>query len=118
MVKLIILMTIESFFLVLSQIFLKFGLNKISKLEISISFCFDLIRNYFMWLAVVSMVFAAGIWFWVLKRYDFSIAYPLVSISYILGLFSAIFIFNENVPILRWVGVSVIILGIILITKS
>ena len=118
MVKLICLMTMQSLFLVLSQIFLKIGLNKISKLEISISCGFELFKNYFMWLAVLSMVLAAGVWLWVLRKYDFSIAYPLVSISYVFVLFSSVFVFNENVPVLRWIGVAIIIIGIILITKS
>ena len=118
MTKLIILMTSQTFFLVLSQVFLKFGLNKISKFSLSFETFKLIITNYYFWLTALSMGIATGIWVYVLRKNEFSVAYPLISISYIFGLLAAVFIFKESVPLGRWLGVGVIILGIFLITKN
>jgi len=44
-------------------------------------------------------------------------AYPMISLSYIFGMFAAIFIFHEQVPLIRWLGVLLIIAGCVLIAK-
>ena len=54
---------------------------------------------------------------YILKNYEFSKAYPLVSISSILGILAAIVIFNETIPVLRWVGVTLIIIGVIFVAR-
>jgi len=118
MTKLIILMTFQTFFLVLSQVFLKFGLNKINNFSLSFQTFKLIITNYYFWFTIFSMGIATGIWLYVLRKNEFSVAYPLVSFSYIFGLFAAIFIFKESVPFIRWIGVLVIMVGIFLITKS
>lgn len=118
MIRLIILMTFETFFLVLAQVFLKLGLNKIDKFLLSFETFKLIITGYYFWLIVLSMGVAMGIWIYVLRENEFSVAYPLVSISYIFGLLAAVFIFKEAVPLGRWIGVGVIILGIFLITRG
>jgi undecaprenyl phosphate-alpha-L-ara4N flippase subunit ArnE len=57
------------------------------------------------------------IWMYVLKKYEFSVAYPLLSISYVIGLLSAHFIFHEAVPLTRWIGVVIVMIGVYFIVK-
>jgi undecaprenyl phosphate-alpha-L-ara4N flippase subunit ArnE len=52
-----------------------------------------------------------------LKFFPFSIAHPLTSFSFIFGMLAAIFIFGETVPLTRWVGVALIIVGAFFIAK-
>lgn len=111
-------MTAQSFFLVLSQVSLKKGFSSVELFPVSIKSLTAIISNGWLWMTGISFALAAGIWLFVLKRYPFSLAYPLVSISYIFALAAAVFIFRENVPAIRWTGVAVIIAGIFLITKS
>jgi multidrug transporter EmrE-like cation transporter len=54
----------------------------------------------------------------VLSRVDLSIAYPLVGVSYIVIVGLSRFLFQEHVPTLRWMGVSLIALGIALVGVS
>ncbi len=47
--------------------------------------------------AFLSIVASGFIWLALLKKIEFSILYPTISVSYIIGLFAAIFIFKETV---------------------
>ena len=51
------------------------------------------------------------------KKYPFSMAYPLASMSYVFGMLAAIFIFHEDVPLTRWLGVVLIMGGCYFIAK-
>jgi undecaprenyl phosphate-alpha-L-ara4N flippase subunit ArnE len=44
-------------------------------------------------------------------------AYPMISLSYVFGMLAAMFIFHETIPLTRWVGVALIILGCIFVAK-
>ena len=61
---------------------------------------------------------ATIIWLILLSREQFSIIYPLQSLSYILGVVAASTLFKEQIPLTRWLGVIVIIIGAFLITRK
>jgi undecaprenyl phosphate-alpha-L-ara4N flippase subunit ArnE len=61
------------------------------------------------------LVSATVLWGYVLKHFEFSIAYPVTAFAYIFGMLAAVFIFNEH---MRWIGVGLIILGVIFIAKK
>ena len=46
-----------------------------------------------------------------------SMAYPMISLSYVFGMFAAILFFQEQVPLTRWLGVLLIICGCFLVAK-
>jgi multidrug transporter EmrE-like cation transporter len=56
-------------------------------------------------------------WLIVLGRMELSVAYPLMSLGYILTLLIGAWLFHEPVTVVRVVGVLVIILGVVLITR-
>ena len=56
-------------------------------------------------------------WVVVLGRLDLSVAYPLMSVGYILTLLLGAWLFNEPISATRIGGVVVIILGVVLITR-
>lgn len=64
---------------------------------------------------VTSTLFlGAGLLFWmlVLSKIELSLAYPLLSINYVLILLGARYLFGETIPIRRWIGVVIILTGI------
>lgn len=64
-------------------------------------------------------VFAGSIfWLSVLSRLELSVAYPMLSISYVIVVFLSWLIFRENVSLLRFAGVIVIVSGVALIGIS
>ena len=117
--KLIILMTFQSLFLVVAQVFLKYGLRQISHpFSISFSYISHLLQNYYLGLTLLSMIISGLIWFYVIKNYELSIAYPLVSISYIFMIFAGKIFFNESVTLIKLVGIIFILAGIFFITRN
>ena len=69
------------------------------------------------WRIVVGFALAfTGSIFWlgVVSRLPFSVAYPLLSISYIFSVIAAYYVFAEQVSLLRIVGTLVICIGIIM----
>lgn len=51
-------------------------------------------------------------WLLVLKYVDVSVAYPMLSLNYVLVLVLAKLFFGESIPSRRWVGVLSIIAGV------
>ncbi|HJR46480.1 MAG TPA: transporter [Actinomycetota bacterium] len=76
------------------------------------------IKEPLLWIGLLLFGVSAIFWLVVLSRVDLSLAYPFVGISYIIVVALARFFFDEHVPGLRWVGVTVIAIGITLIGIS
>ena len=72
-------------------------------------------------LVLLGLFFYAGgalAWIAVLARLDLSVAYPFLALNFVLVTLSGRFLLGETVPTLRWVGILVIIAGILLVAKS
>lgn len=61
---------------------------------------------------------SAILWLEVLTDLDLSVAFPLVSISYIAALFIGRFLFDEHVNLYRVVGVLLICSGVFFVIRS
>jgi drug/metabolite transporter (DMT)-like permease len=118
MLKLLIISTVQCLFLVSSQIFLKFAVARMGVFTFSFSYLKQALVNWQLACSGISIVFATGIWMYILKHFDFSVAYPMISISYVFGMVAAIFVFHETVPPIRWIGVLLIMLGVFLVAKQ
>jgi len=57
-------------------------------------------------------------WLLVLKHFDVSVAYPLLSVNYIVVLVLANICFGEHIPFRRWIGVVCIITGVIVLSTG
>jgi drug/metabolite transporter (DMT)-like permease len=117
MLKLIPLVLIQSIFLVSSQLLLKMAVAGFGKFKWTLSYFKGVFTNVHFALSGLSILLAMIIWMYILKKFEFSVAYPLTSISYIIALLASYFIFNEPVPLTRWIGVLVIMIGVYLIVK-
>lgn len=111
MVYLVILINVC--LLVLGQLFFKWGLEAAG--GFSLSNLFTAIFNPWIILGLVLYVLATLLWFYVLARVPLSLAYPMQSISYVLGLFVSRFILHETIPWTRWTGVVIILLGVAIV---
>jgi drug/metabolite transporter (DMT)-like permease len=102
-----------------NQVFLKLWLEKYRSSLIPIKLnSFALLFKYELVLSVISFLVSIVIWLNLLNRINFSILYPMISLSYIFGMFAAKYIFHEEIPTIRWVGVIVIVIGVVLIAKK
>lgn len=63
---------------------------------------------------VVSVV----VWIMALSRVEVSIAYPMLSVGYVLNAIAAWYLFGEAVTPMRMVGIGVIIVGVYIVARS
>ena len=117
MLKLLGLTIVQSFLLMLSQVFLKLAVMRIGSFQFSYAYIKGVLMNYHLAISGITVGGAMALWVYILKNYPFSIAYPLGSISYIFGILAAVLVFQEHVTMTRWIGVGIIIIGIYFVTK-
>lgn len=58
------------------------------------------------------------VWIVALSRVDVSIAYPMLSVGYVLNALLAMWLFGEIVSLQRWLGIAVILVGVTLVARS
>jgi len=102
------------------QIFMKkgmvgFGTFPISQLLVKI---IPMFTNPFVFIGVICFGASAVFWLVVLSRLPLSLVYPMVSVAYILVAFASIIFFKEQVTLIRWAGILIIVFGVILISRS
>lgn len=68
--------------------------------------------------AMICYVFGVVIWILALSRVQVSIAYPLLSMGYIVNAVAAWYLFNEAFSPAKVIGVGIIILGVIIISRA
>lgn len=117
MLKLISLITGQSILLVAAQTLLKLSVESFGKFSWTWAYFKTVFTTWQFGASGIFALTSAITWMYILKQYDFSVAYPLLGISYIIGLFSAYFILNESIPLTRWIGVIIIIIGVYFVAK-
>jgi multidrug transporter EmrE-like cation transporter len=63
-------------------------------------------------------VVSVGVWIVALSRVDVSIAYPMLSIGYVVNAFAAWYLFGEAITPAKMAGILVIIAGVYIVAKS
>jgi multidrug transporter EmrE-like cation transporter len=58
------------------------------------------------------------VWILALSRVEVSIAYPMLSIGYVVNAIAAYYLFGEAVTATRLVGIGIIILGVFIVARS
>jgi undecaprenyl phosphate-alpha-L-ara4N flippase subunit ArnE len=115
--RIIFLTTVQSLFFCLGQVYLKLAINRMEKFSMTWAFLWETVTNWQLIVSGVCMIAGTVLWMYIIKHFDFSIIYPITSISYIFGMLAAVYVFHEAVPFLRWIGVIQIMIGVVLIAK-
>ena len=63
-------------------------------------------------------VISVVVWILALSRVEVSIAYPLLSVGYIVNAVAAWYLFGEAVSITRLTGIGIIIIGVYIVARS
>ena len=68
------------------------------------------------WLAVAVLLMMAALlaWLGVLQRLPLSLAYPMLSLNFVLVTLCAHWFFNERITLRHWCGVACVMTGIVL----
>jgi len=118
MLKTIILMIIVSSLLVITQIQLKELLSTLQERTFSFQFFKSFIFNVHLWAGIFSTAISAVLWLYVLSYEKISIAYPMISFSYVLMAIVAYYYYGEKISLNMIIGIILIIGGIVFISKK
>jgi drug/metabolite transporter (DMT)-like permease len=105
-----------------AQLLLKAGMNRIGYFNFSWAnvgpITAQVIINPFIMIGLAFYVLAVVVWLLVLSRTDVSIAYPMISLAYVVNAIAAYYLFGENLSLMRMAGIGVILLGVYLIART
>ncbi len=105
-----------------AQLLLKYALQNQQLTDINIGtltpFFQTLLLNPYLILGLILFVLSAMLWLLVLSKAELSYAYPSLSISYVLTAVASWLLFNESLNSLRILGITIICIGVIALSRS
>lgn len=105
-----------------AQLLLKAGMTRIGEFEFQLSNAIPIglqvASNIPILLGLAAYVISVLVWMMVLSRVDVSLAYPMVSLGYIINAIAAYLLFNEPLSALRIGGIFVILMGVFMVARS
>jgi len=78
----------------------------------------SLASNLWLWLGLICYAISVVVWILALSRVDVSIAYPMLSIGYIVNAVAAWHLFDEPMNIGKVIGIGIIIVGVYILARS
>ncbi len=84
----------------------------------SVPALFKLAFEPFLWAGLFCYGFSVIIWILALSRVDVSIAYPMLSLGYVVNAIAAWQLFGEVMSPARVVGIGVILIGVYILARS
>jgi multidrug transporter EmrE-like cation transporter len=78
----------------------------------------SLASNLWLWLGLICYGISVIVWIVALSRVDVSIAYPMLSIGYVVNAIAAWHLFDEPMNIGKIIGIGVIIVGVYILARS
>jgi drug/metabolite transporter (DMT)-like permease len=119
----IILVIICIFFGAFGQISMKKGMTQLEKIDsisdlFQLSVIVDMLTNWYIIVGLLLYAIAAFLWLGALSSLDVSYMYPMLSVGYIITAILAFILFKEDVTLLRWVGIVLIVAGCFLVGRT
>ena len=107
----------------IAQVTLKIGVNHVTdanggELALNADALKQIATTSLVWLGIGIFGLSAVLWIFALSRASLSFAYPFAALGYVLIVIASIVFLHEHVPVLGWVGVGFIVVGIFLIAQG
>ena len=105
-----------------AQLLLKAGTNVLGVITLTRENWWDTLwrmgtQGYFV-VGVACYMVSLVVWIMGLSRVPVSIAYPMLSLGYVINAVAAHYLFGEAVTLSRWLGIGFIVLGVWLVARS
>jgi multidrug transporter EmrE-like cation transporter len=105
-----------------AQLLLKAGVNAIGHFEFSSGNMLPIGIKLATQLPIIGGLACYGIsvivWILALSRVDVSIAYPMISLGYIVNALAAWYFFGEIISLQRMAGIGIILIGVYIVARS
>lgn len=115
------LLILSSVFLnCLAQVFMRKGMLIVGQLNLAefLDSLPQMLVNVWLWLALLCYTVSLIVWMIVLSKVEVSLAYPLSSVGYVITLFIGYIWMNEGIDFYKILGIFIIILGVIILSRS
>ncbi len=121
MTKIIIILLIALVFEAVGVVFLSGGLKEIGELkQVNVSAIAQLIKrgatNGKILLGILFEAIFFGALLYLLSQRDVSLIWPLTSLGFVITAVAAKIFLHEQVSLVRWIGVSLIVLGAVFVS--
>jgi multidrug transporter EmrE-like cation transporter len=105
-----------------AQLLLKAGTNTLGVITLTRDNWSDMLwkmgtQGFFV-AGVVCYMISLLVWIIGLSRVPVSVAYPMLSLGYVINAVAAYYLFGESITITRWLGIGFIIVGVWLVAKT
>ena len=123
-------MTMSGFLLILTgvllnaiaQLALKASVKGMGAISLSLSgssaVALRLMSEPWLWVGLFCYGISVIIWILALSRVDVSIAYPMLSIGYVVNAFAAWMLFGEVLSVAKLAGIGIIIIGVYILARA
>jgi multidrug transporter EmrE-like cation transporter len=105
-----------------AQLLLKAGTNAVGQFEFTAANIVPIGTKLALQPAILAgmacYVVSLVVWIMGLSRVEVSVAYPMLSIGYLINAIAAWYFFGETVTAMRFTGIGFIIVGVFLVAKS
>lgn len=105
-----------------AQLLLKAGTNSIGHFEFSsanlVPIGWKVATQPYILGGLMCYAISVVVWIMALSRVEVSIAYPMLSIGYVVNAIAAYLLFGEAVGIQRLVGIGIIVVGVYIVARS
>ncbi|HSS28184.1 MAG TPA: SMR family transporter [Usitatibacter sp.] len=105
-----------------AQLFLKAGTNRVGAFSFDLASLapagFKLATSPFVIAGLSCYVVSLVVWILGLSRVPVSVAYPLLSVGYIVNAIAAYFLFGEALAPQKLFGIGFIVIGVFLVARS
>jgi undecaprenyl phosphate-alpha-L-ara4N flippase subunit ArnE len=105
-------------FIAVSQILQKLAADNAGRQQPDKPFIYRIASSRETWWAIISLMTGTLFWLAVLYRMEVSKAFPYLSLNTVLVLLASRFFLHETIDATRWIGVMIIIIGIVLLSLS
>ena len=105
-----------------AQLLLKAGTNTIGHFEFSganlVPIGWKVATQPYILGGLMCYAISVVVWIMALSRVEVSIAYPMLSIGYVVNAIAAYLLFGEAVGMQRLVGIGIIVVGVYVVARS
>lgn len=105
-----------------AQLLLKGGTNRLGVITLTTgswpATLWRMATEGFFVAGIACYVVSVFVWILGLSRVPVSIAYPMLSLGYVINAIAAYYLFGEGVSVMRWLGIGFIVLGVWLVARS
>ena len=105
-----------------AQLLLKAGAGSLAGIELragnALAIAGRLVLNPPIIGGLLCYAISVVVWILALSRVEVSVAYPMLSVGYVVNAFAAWWLFGENLSAARLAGIGIILVGVWLVARS